>query len=378
MTTTGQAPEPGSARWLADQAAAEPGVLAKAGQVLAAGRRSNDTCLIARRFVESAWNLRQRAPDYQRAADLLDRAGKDRLAEIFRAIDTAGAELAAASQAWQARWAACPAGQEQLAARFAAGLIELSGAPVLGVDGAWYQPAACRAGAGEQRHPAVLVSAMATRELVTGFTGQAALTAWLRTRDRAAARAPLAEPAVAPLPRLVLEERVLAWLIRHPYWLPPGFGDDLRARLWTADCRHEIDAALRTAGTSDGRQGYPGVVRELRRRTLRAPDWAGDLIGWPDGRWVQQYLWRLAATRVPLAAARDAFQALIAIPAAIPAAAPAPAPAPAPARPRPAPARQARPATAHDQYAAALYDPSYPRPGSAGTRMRITRPGPRP
>ena len=115
----------------------------------------------------------------------------------------------------------------------------------------------------EQGRPAVLVSTVATRELVTGFGSEPAMTAWLRTRERTAGRGPLTEPGVEPPPRLVLEERVLAWLIRHPDWLPPDFGHEQRTALWTAECRHEIDSALRTAGARDGREGYPRAVREL-------------------------------------------------------------------------------------------------------------------
>jgi hypothetical protein len=227
----------------------------------------------------------------------------------------------------------------------------------------------------EQGRSAVLVSTVGTRELVTGFGSEPAMTAWLRTRERAADHGPLTEPGVEPPPRLVLEERVLAWLIRHPDWLPPDFGHQQRTALWTAECRHEIDGALRTAAARDGREGYPRAVRELRRRTLRAPEWAGDLVGWPDGQWVQQYLWRLAHTSVSESTARVAFQALIAIPAATWSAA-TPAQASGPVRLWPAPRHPARPATAYEELATDLYAPRCP--DSFASRARITEPGPRP
>jgi hypothetical protein len=377
MTRTRNAPEPGSAQWLLDKSAAEPSVLREAGKVIADGGHSNDACLKARRLVEAAWGLRLPDPQYRQAADRLDKTGQGRLAGILFSIAGTSAELAAARQAWQARMTAAPAGGGELvAAQFADGLIEVTGVPVPGVDGAWYQTAVRRGSPLGQARPAVLVSTMATRELVTGFGSEPAMTAWLRTRERAAGRGPLTEPGVGPPPRLVLEERVLAWLIRHPDWLPDA-GDGIRAGLWTAECRHEIDAALRTAGARDGREGYPRAVRELRRRTLRAPEWAGELIGWPDGKWVQQYLGRLACTDVSETTARGAFQALIAVPSA-----PGPAAALAqesgPVRLWPAPGRPARPATAHDQFAAGLYTPHHPRPDSFGARTRVTRPGPQP
>jgi hypothetical protein len=375
MAGTSQATGPGSAQWLLDKTAAEPSVLREAGRLIAEGGHSNDACLQARRLVEAAWGLRLPEPEYRYAANLLDKAGRGRLAEIFFSIASTDAELAAARHAWQARMTAVPVGNELLAAQFADGLIEMTGMPVPGVDGAWYQTAVHRGTPLEQGKPAVLVSTMATRELVTGFGSEPVMTAWLRTRERAAGRGPLTEPAVEPLPRLVLEEQVLAWLIRHPDWLPPGFGHQQRTALWTAECRHEIDGALRTAGAHDGREGYPRAVRELRRRTLRAPEWAGDLVGWPHGQWVQQYLWRLAHTSVSENTARGAFQALIAIPAASGPAA-GPAPAAGPVRLWPAPGLPARPATAHDQFAVGLYTPHHPRPDSFGARTRIAPPGP--
>jgi hypothetical protein len=377
MTEAKLVPEPGSAQWLVQQAAAETRVLREAGKIIAEGGRSNDMCLLARRFLEREWDLRVPGPQYRQAADLLDKGGQGRLAEIFSSIAATDTELAAARHAWAARWTTAPANADVLAAQFATGLIETTGVPALGVDGAWYQRAVYRDQALGPGRPGVLVSTMTTRELVTGFGSQQVMDGWLRSRERAAARGPLADPPIEQPPRFVLEERVLAWLIRHPGWLPPDFGNDLRTGLWTADCRHEIDAALRTTGVRDGRAGYSQTVRELRRRTLRTPDWASDLVGWPAGHWVQQYLWRLAATNVSQNAARDAFQTLIAAPSVTGPAAGI-TPGTGPARVWPAPGLPARSASAHDQYAATLYDPVYGRPDSVGTRMRVTRPGPQP
>jgi hypothetical protein len=356
-------------------------VLGDASRLIAEGGWSNDACLTARRLVESAWDLRRPEPEYQRAADLLDQTGHGRLAEIFYGIAGTGAELTAAQQAWQARMALAPVSAqvlaEQLAEQLAAGLVGLTGVPELGVDGAWYQPAVHRGRPGEPGLPAVLVSTMTTRELVTGFGSQAAQEQWLRTRGRAAGRGPITDPGVDPAPRVVMEERVLAWLIRHPDWLR-DIGRQDRAGLWTAECRHEIDAALYATGVRDGRDGYPSTVRELRRRTLRAPLWAGDLIGWPDGRWVQQYLWRLAATNVTETSARDAFQSLATNPVAGQAV--AGSVTAGLFRIWPERGHAARLAGPRDQRAAEMDINCHPRPDSIGARTRLTqsRPGPTP
>ena len=129
MTGTNDATGPGSARWLLDKTAAQPSVLNDAAKLIADGGHSNDACLKARRLVEAAWGLRLPEPQYRHAANLLERAGQSRAAEIFLSIAGTDAELAAARQAWQARMTAVPPGGDLLAAQFAEGLIEMTGMP---------------------------------------------------------------------------------------------------------------------------------------------------------------------------------------------------------------------------------------------------------
>jgi hypothetical protein len=171
-------------------------------------------------------------------------------------------------------------------------------------------------------------------------------------------------------------------MLRYPRWLP-DIGAESRARLWTADCRHEIDAALRTATSRDQRPGYQEVSRELQRRMLRVPGWAAHQVGWPFGHWAQSYLERLAATTVTEGAARRAFHTLaldaqqrtgVAGPAhggninrrAMPAAGREPA---AHDRPEPGDCWRREQAAFLEQLG-----PGVARPDSLGSRMRIQQP----
>jgi hypothetical protein len=372
-------------QWLCGRAEHDPALAGRAARYLAGEHRSNDACLKARRYLEHYWEIdpafTPSGADYRRAAHLLEAAGQPALAEFFDQIAGTDAELQAAAQAWTARYAQRPGGpaEQVLAGQLSDGTITLAGDVVRGVDGACYQPGTSAADPARPGEPVIVVTTMTSRELVTGFaTGQAA-AGWLADRARAGRSRPLADPPVEHLPRLTLEEHVLAWLLRHPKWLP-DIGPGLRARLWTADCRAEIDAALRTATSRDQRAGYFQVEAELGRRMLRAPGWAAEHVGWPFGHWAQAYLRRLDDTTVSEDTARRAFQALTLDPA--PDTNPARAHLPAP-QAHPVPARSAgqEPGPDQDQRrhqaAFALQLPApLARPHSLGARVRFQPPQP--
>jgi hypothetical protein len=372
-------------QWLVRKAESDPEVVTRASWYLTGGGRGNDACLKARRYLERYWEMdpafTPSGTEYRRAAHLLEAAGQLRLAEFFHQIAGTETELAAAAQAWTARYALRPGSQAEqvLAGQLRDGTITMTGDVLRGVDGACYQPATSTLDPARPGEPVIVVTTMTSRELVAGFaTGQAA-AGWLADRSRAGRSRPLADPPVEHLPRLTLEEHVLAWLLHHPRWLP-DVGPGVRARLWTADCRAEIDAALRTATGRDQRAGYFQVEAELGRRMLRAPGWAAEQVGWPFGHWAQAYLRRLGDTSVSEDAARRAFQALTL----------GPAPDSKPARAH-LPARQARPGPARSacqepgpdqdqrrQQAAFALQLGVPlaRPDSLGARVRFQPPQP--
>ncbi|HZR48419.1 MAG TPA: hypothetical protein VFB06_02770 [Streptosporangiaceae bacterium] len=383
----------GSAGWIARQAVLAPALMGRAARYISGGQRSSDACLKARRYLEYHWHLDPaRLPgeaDYRAAARWLEKAGHEQAAVVLEAVAGTDAELRAAAQAWTARYAGRPAADAEalLARHLADGTVTTGPAnPVLGVDGSWYQLAALGLGAGLAAEPAVLVTTMTGRDLVTGFAAERAAISWIGDRMRSAGRkGPLADPAVEHLPRVTLEEHVLAWLLRQRRALPAD-GPALTALPWTADCRREFAAALHTATSRDRRAGPREAAAELARRMLRAPGWAADQVGWPAGMAAQDYLKRLAATPVPEAPARHALAVLTLDPTAADLALAelalrhaAPGAAVADVQVTPAPRSAARIAGEHEQRMAVLMDRSAPyldQPDSVAARMRIT--GPRP
>ncbi len=212
----------GSAGWIARQAVLAPALMGRAARYISGGQRSSDACLKARRYLEYHWHLDPaRLPgeaDYRAAARWLEKAGHEQAAVVLEAVAGTDAELRAAAQAWTARYAGRPAADAEalLARHLADGTVTTGPAnPVLGVDGSWYQLAALGLGAGLAAEPAVLVTTMTGRDLVTGFAAERAAISWIGDRMRSAGRkGPLADPAVEHLPRVTLEEHVLAWLLR--------------------------------------------------------------------------------------------------------------------------------------------------------------------
>src|SRR5581483_843714 len=188
-------PARGSAGWIARQAVLEPALMSRAARYISGGHRSGDACLKARRYLEYHWHLNPlRLPgeaDYRAAARWLENAGHEQAAVVLEAVAGTDLELQAMAQAWTARYTSCPAaGAEALLARHLAdGTVTAGpGNPVLGVDGSWYQLAAVDPGAGSPPEPAVLVTTMTGRDLVTGFTAERAAVSWIGDRMRSAGR----------------------------------------------------------------------------------------------------------------------------------------------------------------------------------------------
>jgi hypothetical protein len=383
-TTNNAASEAGMSelgRHLVTRAAGDPQALATAARVISSGERSNDACLQARRYLEHQWfgdpDTVPASDDYRQAASALERAGRGTLAAVLDSIASTEDELAATSRAWSQRATAHPDTGEgaHLAQLIATGNLILAGTgPEVGADGAWYQPGWFGDG-----DPVVLVTTTATRELAAGFYDADARDRWLRDRHRADVPRPLADPQVEHLPRVSREEQLLSFMLRHPGWMP-DLEPQARARLWTADCRHEIAGAQRAAGGKQpagegGTAAVRDVAAELRRRMLRAPGWAAAQVGWPDGHWAERYLHRLAMTSVTESTARHAFQVLTGLrtaPSALTALDQGRLPA---ARHR----HDVAPARPPDPEFLLRLGPGIPRPYSVGSRMRITgQAGPEP
>src|SRR5437588_6448160 len=102
----------GTGQWLRRKAESDPEAVTRARWYLTGGGRSNDACLKARRYLERHWEIdpafTPSGAEYRRAAHLLEAAGQLVLAEFFDQIAGTDAELAAAAQAWTARYALRP------------------------------------------------------------------------------------------------------------------------------------------------------------------------------------------------------------------------------------------------------------------------------
>jgi hypothetical protein len=321
-------------QWLAEHAAAERGILTRAGQIVARGGRSNDACLRARQYLERALGADPDAlfdrTDYDHAARRLDALGRSAHSEILDGLGAVSAELAAVRPVWEQRYRAWNPGAagHDAEAQLQAGAVVERGKPGRGIDGAWYT----RAYHAISGRPAVVVTSSAhTREIVS-FASTAQASSWL------ASRAPSATGPVSTTTggRAATEEAVLAWLLREPAHVTAAGS---MTGVWSAHLRAELFAALRWLADGKGRPDHDVISRTFERRLLRAPGWAADDIGWPEASQAHSYLTRLASTRVSESQARHAARTLSTgttapVPPA-PVTAPAPAPLQAPPRPSP-------------------------------------------
>jgi len=298
------------ADWLAAQAAQRPQAVTKAGQIIAAGGRSNDACLHSRQFLERALGADPDAvftfTDYRHAADWLHSTRRPHHGDILETLATTDAELRAARPAWEQRYADRPetAAERDAGMQIRRGAVVERGKAGHGVDGAWYTRALYQ----RSYRPAVVVMTSALTEEVVAFANIDDAGAWLKSRGPAAT-GPLATTATGPLTRTAREEEVLAFLMRQPAEMKP-MSPLLSTRTWTTHLRAELFEALQWLASGGGRLGFGVVAEAFTRRLLRAPGWAAGDIGWPDASRAITYLQRLAATPVTAAQAYTAAQTL--------------------------------------------------------------------
>jgi hypothetical protein len=297
--------------WLAEQAAGQPRQVTRAGQIIAAGGRTNDSALHGRQFLERALGADPQASfgarDYRTAARRVEDAGRSAHGDVLETIAAADAELRAPWPAWERRYDDRPqtAAERDADAQIRLGAVVEKGKAGHGVDGAWYT----RAYYTHSGRPAVVVTSSALTEELAPFASVAEADAWLRSRAPDTT-GPLLTSANGPaLPRTVKEEEVLARLLRVPSeaasmaaLLGPG--------TWSTHLRAELFTTLRWLTSAGGTPDYSGVAEAFTRRLLRAPGWAADDIGWPNATRAMSYLQRLAATTVTAGQARLAAEAL--------------------------------------------------------------------
>jgi hypothetical protein len=297
------APVPGAAmqslgEWLASWVAASEAQAATMLRLIAAGGRSNDSCLHARQFLEHALGSSRTgvltSDDYQRAARLLDGRGKTQLGAAMDALASVSWELESASSAWHNRYAVRQQTQpEQIAAGQIRNKEVVESSRVgPGIDGAHYS----RAYYPRSGKPAVVITTSALTEEIVNFANTQDAAAWLASRS-AGISGPLPTTATGPTSRTAREEELLAFLVRDP-----GRGAPLAAMAgaatFTTHLRAELFAALRWVTAVGGTPGYSVIAGAYGRRLLRAPaDAAGD-IGWPNATRAMAYLNRLAVTPV--------------------------------------------------------------------------------
>jgi len=350
VTTPVTAVAPGQAgAWLAASAHDHPQQVATAMRLIAAGGRTNDSCLHARQYLEPALGASPDRPltaaDYLAAAALLHRSQASLVVgDVMEALAGVDGELRAAAPAWLGRYAGRPLTQPERAAaeQISNGDLVESGHAGLGIDGASY---AC-AYYPRSRRPAVVITTSAMTEEIVNFPSVSDARAWLAARVDGGT-APLPTSATGPASRTAREEELLAFLVREPASaarLTAAAGPGT----FTTHLRAELHAALRWVTAEGGAPGYPVIAEAYGRRLLRAPAAVAADIGWPDATRAMTYLHRLAATPVT----RDQAETAAALLAQADATArpgarvPVPAPAPVPAQawllqqpPAPAPAR---------------------------------------
>jgi len=288
--------------WLTRVLLEHPDILGAARELAATSAPGQDTSLALRRLLDSAVREAVRWPreqDYAATGRDLERAGQPHLAAVVR--EAAGDELvdeAADRWAWRYAARADAAREARLDDVFREDRFIFSDDGAMrGIDGAWYLPGYISDGPGEGFAVAVLGRGM--RELVTGFDGYAEQRRWVADRGPTAT-GELYVPAVTPVPRVVLEERLLASLAANSQsfggtvtFLPPD--------TFTADARYEVFAAM--LALADGGRPWHGwqVPDVLARRVPWLPDGAVRDLGGEGAPWLQAYFRRLSQTPVSVA-----------------------------------------------------------------------------
>lgn len=293
--------------WLAGQVSDRPGEVTRAGQIIAAGGRSNDACLHARQFFEGVLlpspETVLTVGDYRYAAGRLHGAGRAVHAETLEALGATDNEWQAARPSWEARYRdrSATAAERDAASLISAGLVAERGKPGHGTDGAWY----ARGIDHRTGQPAVIVTTSAMTRDIVSFPTVPVANAWLRSRAPETA-GPLVRTADT---RGIREEEILAWLLRHP----GGTGqvaEQTGQAAWTTHLRAELFATLSWLTVGGGTPDYSVIAEAYTRRLLRAPRWAAADIGWPGADRAMTYLQRLAATPVTDRQARSAVDAV--------------------------------------------------------------------
>ncbi|HZR48418.1 MAG TPA: hypothetical protein VFB06_02765 [Streptosporangiaceae bacterium] len=301
--------EGGEQWWLTRVLLEDPLILDQAAALAAAHGPGDGTRLAVRQLLDARIRKITRWPrdeDYARIAADLEHAGLGDKAGVLRQV--ADGELQdQARDRWMLRYAYRPEAERDIRAdpRADDGIDWSDDADVRGTDGAWYQHG--YAGYGGRRWFIVAVHGRGFGEHVM-FTSYEQQRRWLADRGPTAT-GELVIPDVSPVPRVVLEEKILAGMLADPNMftqaamsLPPGS--------FTADARYEIyGAILSLAG--DGRRWYPGeVVIQLGRRAAWLPERALRDAGGYGVPWTQAYLRRLMDTPVSRA---DADAAAVAV-----------------------------------------------------------------
>jgi hypothetical protein len=272
-----------------------------AHRALAAGDGSAHALVAARRALDSELRTlfpRPSGDDYTRAADDYDRLGRPGDAALLRSIAATDKLLADARTQWNTRYDHRPAApaQELIASMRAAGLIDFDPAgPLVGTDGAVYEPGAYSPGGAPE--PVLVITGRGAAELIVDWPGFDAMHAWVASRGTTAVGG-LTPPPMRRDCRAWEEDQVLARLVTSPRDVP-DLTAGLRPDTFTTDVRYEIyQAVLALSRTGNGYYTPGQVVGELTTRLAAVPPYALAGCGAAVGLFPHAYLARLAATEV--------------------------------------------------------------------------------
>jgi hypothetical protein len=275
--------------------------------------------LRARRLLEQRWwspGLSFTGADYEWAAGELARAGRSDAASVLAGISGTDEGLKGAALRWrydhEVRSDATTRRVQQLEA---AGLLSF-GEPRRGVDGALYQAGGYSREPGQPGEPAVLVTGRG-RDLIIGWDDPLAGWQWTETR-MTEAEGPLQWHGDQPVPRLVLEERVLAYALAEPSVFdaaggPPVPGDDyeeLSSGWILSDLRGEIFQCAMLARLYEDSFSSETLAAQVAERYAWAPAYARLTVGGSDAPLVTTYVRRLAETEVDAGTYQAACEAL--------------------------------------------------------------------
>lgn len=286
--------------WLTSEVETDPLLLADAHRIFRDRGGGTNGALAVRRLLDD--RLRRmvtwpRALDYEQLADdLSDQGHPEQDTLLLRCAGTTDHLLAEAQTNWNTRYDTRPEtpAERDIQRLIDTGLIDLDpDGPHPCIDGSRYWPGYTSLETGHQA-PIVLIISRGLHELVTGFPDQTAVARWLHNRGPMAS-GPLTPPDVPVLPRTILEEHILARLLRPHADLPAGAAD-APPTSFTADTRYDIYAAITTLALVGQLLHLKQISAELARRTDWIPEWAAAGYGTHGITWPQAYLRRLATT----------------------------------------------------------------------------------